>query len=254
MEQCHSLKGWFGYFVQAILGIFCILTLVVKRQTEVPQRDWLVWLFDASKQSIGSSFGHFTNIFLSMTISIQITDECQWYCLSYLVDSSFGISLNFLFLTIVENTVMKLPRFAHIKFGDYGNPPSYTLFFSQLMIWLTIVVVTKIITYTIQVEFGEPLSVMMDFLLRETKSDPKLELVIVMIIIPVIVNSIQFWLTDMFLKHNTDNNGTNLPSSPLSLNGRGNTHFEMTDMDPDLDEQLLVEVYLFLLLFYKIIF
>ena len=230
IETCHLIQGWFAFFIQGVLGFMCIMTLVIKRQTEIPRRDWNVWFLDALKQGIGSSFGHFANIFLSVIVNVQEyavnIDECKWYCLSYLVDSTLGISINLAMITFVE-TITKRNRDCskYIKFGEYGNPPSMHLFLPQLAIWLIIVMVTKCITYSLQLYFATELGVMMNFLLFYVESDPKFELVMVMIIIPVTVNSMQFWVTDMILKSSDPTNGSHHHNDDNhSISTRNNHH------------------------------
>jgi len=80
VEKCRLLGGAFASIVQGILGFICISALVIKRENEVPRRDWYVWFLDVNKQGIGASFGHFANIFLSVAIAEQLVDadECQW--------------------------------------------------------------------------------------------------------------------------------------------------------------------------------
>jgi len=212
MSECQLIQGAFALFIQFILGSLCIGTLVIKRLTETPPRPWNIWFFDALKQGIGATFGHFANIVLSVLLVSNIdshpVDECQWYCLSYLVDSTIGITMNLLLLTAFEWILRHQPNCSHLKFGDYGDPPSIRLFVAQLMVWLTIVLFTKIVTYSLQLHYSLQFQALMAYLLSGVSEDPKLELVVVMIIIPMIVNSLQFWLTDMFLKNDSNNNAS----------------------------------------------
>ena len=96
-------------------------------------------------------------------------------------------------------------KYWHIwaNYGHYGIPPQFSSFAIQLSVWLTIVIFVKFITYSTQLELAIPLGSFMNYILSDLESNPKLELVVVMIIIPVTVNSLQFWLTDMVLKHDT---------------------------------------------------
>ena len=68
-SECRLLGGAFASFIQVCLATLCITTLAFKRFGEVPQRPWVVWALDVGKQSVGSSFGHFSNIFLSEIIA-----------------------------------------------------------------------------------------------------------------------------------------------------------------------------------------
>ena len=97
-------------------------------------------------------------------------------------------------------------KYWHIwaNYGHYGIPPQFSSFAIQLSVWLTIVIFVKFITYSTQLELAIPLGSFMNYILSDLESNPKLELVVVMIIIPVNVNSLQFWLTDMVLKHDTE--------------------------------------------------
>lgn len=207
MSECQLIQGGFALFIQFILGSLCIGTLVIKRLTEIPRRPWDIWSFDALKQGIGATFGHFANIILSVLLVTDVpVDECQWYCLSYLVDATLGITMNLLLLTAFEWMLRHQPNCSHLKFGDYGDPPSIRLFIAQLSIWLTIVLFTKVVTYSIQLHYSIQLEALMAYLLSGVSEDPKLELVMVMIVIPMTVNSLQFWLTDMFLKNDDATN------------------------------------------------
>eukprot|EP01038_Epipyxis_sp_PR26KG_P009859 gene9859-13262_t len=203
-QQCQLLGGIFPVFIQACLGTVCIGTLVIKRQNEVPRREWYVWFLDVMKQGIGSSFGHFSNIYLSMLIAENITgaDQCQWYCLTYIIDSVIGTSINLMFLHCFESTINKLECFS-LKMGDYGDPPSIKIWIPQLIIWLTIVLITKMIILFTLFQLLHPLDTMIRYCFQIFSNQPQLELVMVMIIIPTILNTIQFWVTDTFLKRKT---------------------------------------------------
>jgi hypothetical protein len=48
--KCLLLGGLFSTLVQVSLGVICILALVIKRNNEVPRRDWDVWFLDVMKQ------------------------------------------------------------------------------------------------------------------------------------------------------------------------------------------------------------
>lgn len=69
-KKCQLL-GPVGLIVQACMGVFVVLSLVVKRQYEgnvkegIPRRTWKVWSLDVGKQLIGQAFVHFLNIWVS---------------------------------------------------------------------------------------------------------------------------------------------------------------------------------------------
>jgi hypothetical protein len=225
--KCLLLGGLFSTLVQVSLGVICILALVIKRNNEIPRRDWDVWFLDVMKQgthvlhydaysksylyslhdiAIGSGFGHFANIFLSMFIAGTITDadECQWYCLTYVVDSTLGTFMNILLLRCFERCLLWCPGCTVLRFGDYGTPPQLLIWFPQLVVWMIIVVIAKILTMFLLFQFLAPLDVIISTVFKIFTGYPELELVTVMVIIPTIMNTVQFWVTDTFLKRKVE--------------------------------------------------
>jgi hypothetical protein len=205
MPGCQLLGGWFALSVQISLATLCIGTLVIKRQNEVPRRDWTVWAMDVMKQSIGSSFSHFSNIFASELIAAALAaveaDECQWYSLSFVLDSTLGTFVNLSILHLIESYTRSRPSLSYLKFGDYGNPPNIISWGAQLLIWLVVVVLGKIVCISILLNFAGPLNRFIVFVFQGVHSHPEIELIVVMIIIPMIFNVASFWITDTFLKH-----------------------------------------------------
>jgi hypothetical protein len=159
-------------------------------------------LYLLRETAIGSGFGHFANIFLSMFIAGTITDadECQWYCLTYVVDSTLGTFMNILLLRCFERCLLWCPGCTVLRFGDYGTPPQLLIWFPQLVVWMIIVVIAKILTMFLLFQFLAPLDVIISTVFRIFTGYPELELVTVMVIIPTIMNTVQFWVTDTFLK------------------------------------------------------
>jgi hypothetical protein len=161
--------------------------------------------------AIGSGFGHFANIFLSVVIagSIADADECQWYCLTYMIDSTVGTVINILLLKCFEGQVQRfLPDCTLMRFGDYGDPPQLCIWFPQLVVWMCIVIVAKLITLYLLLQFIQPLNFLVSHLFSVFHDKPQVELVLVMIIIPTIMNTIQFWVTDTFLKKHEEEEQT----------------------------------------------
>ena len=70
-EKKCQLLGPVALVVQGCMGVFVVLSLVVKRQYEgnakkgIPRRRWRVWSMDVGKQLIGQGFVHFLNVWVS---------------------------------------------------------------------------------------------------------------------------------------------------------------------------------------------
>ena len=222
-QQCHLLSGTFAIIVQGFLGSLCVIVLVTKRHYEIPQRDWFIWGLDVVKQGLSSTLSHFSNILLSIIIASRLanSDECQWYCVAYTADSVIGTGFNFFFVRVFEYSMNYFPNYKeYLKFGHYGDPPTLYRWLPQVGIWLIIVTIGKCLVLTILISSMLPINSMISYIFKSLHHNPKLELIIVMIVIPTILNSIQFWLTDAFLKssHSTDELLSN-DSSGHSSNG-----------------------------------
>lgn len=204
-RHCHLLGGMFALVVQLFLATICIIAAIVKRSNEKPRREWNIWTLDISKQFIGSSFGHFSNIGLSIVISDKISgyaDECQWYCLAYVFDSVLGTFLNISILYGFERIIRKyFPRCLSLSSaGDYGIPPSLKTWFVQLFVWIIIITISKFGILLILLNAANPLNNFIAMIFSWFKIHPDLELIMVMVIMPGTFNTLQFWIQDTYIK------------------------------------------------------
>lgn len=222
-HHCTLLGGQFAAFIQASLAILCIATLIVKRQYENPRRELFIWFLDVMKQGIGSSFGHFSNIYLSILISNSLpeySDQCQWYGLTYIIDCSFGTLWNLLCLQCLELCILRNPfLFRLFNFGDYGNPPQFTIFIIQLLVWLVFVITGKLLIIAFMYHFLLPINTLMSYLFWPLKEFPELELVLVMVLIPTVLNIFQFWITDAFIKRQVEEEVVVVEGEELIMDG-----------------------------------
>ena len=180
--------------------VTCVVTLLYKRATEHPQREWIIWFLDVGKQGIGSSLGHMSNIFMATIISLNANaDECEWYCVCYLTDVTLGTFINLSFLTITEYALLNSrTNLALFRFGDYGNPPNFCVWVIQLIIWLIIIMLTKIIIAIFLVFASQVLNYGIQYLFYYIAQYPRVELILVMIVIPFVFNIMAFWITDRY--------------------------------------------------------
>lgn len=199
----HTLSG---YFVQCALGIIAFLSLVLKRNCEKPRRRWKTFFRDASKQAFGAGVAHVLNMVLAIVLNGS-GNECKWYFIIYIVDNVVGVLLNLVVLLAIEKVASKYTD--RLKSGVYvtgdGHNP-HTTWCLQLTLWLLVVILVKlIIFFAIVIPLKGPLYDGGDYLLQGLDEYPRLELVFVMIIVPTIVNTLQFWIQDNFLM-NADGN------------------------------------------------
>jgi hypothetical protein len=89
----------------------------------------------------------------------------------------------------------------YVKDGKLKSRLKLSMYVYQLLSWLGIVFISKIILGTLQLLANSWLEVIGSTILYPLKDEPKLKLIVVMAFIPVILNTIQFWVQDNFLKH-----------------------------------------------------
>lgn len=203
---CQILSNNVGIFVQCGLGACAIGGLVLKRILETPKRVFRVFIRDVSKQIIGSLFAHQLNLLIAIQMTqgrdAKSVDQCMWYFMNYLVDVLLGVFLNWGLVRLV-NSVANRYGWQSLQSGDYITDHrrinrSYML---QLGAWLGIVLTCKMILWgVILIPLHGPLGDMGTYLLHPVTTDPTLELVLVMIIVPLFLNLLQFWIQDDFLQ------------------------------------------------------
>lgn len=124
-RNCRLL-GPFALFVQALMGVVVVGTLVLKRQRERPKRPWKIWLLDISKQMLGQLFVHTLNVALSSLGSLASEGEenpCSLYFLNIAIDTTLGVFIIYAsmrFLTHYFTDVLGWPGFVS---GQYTSTP-----------------------------------------------------------------------------------------------------------------------------------
>jgi hypothetical protein len=89
---CQTIAGVFSYFVQFMCAVLAILSLVVKRHREDPQRPWKIWAMDSSKQITSGLAAHFAGNINAIILAraAEKGNQCSWYLISFSVDTSLG--------------------------------------------------------------------------------------------------------------------------------------------------------------------
>ncbi|XP_056116430.1 transmembrane protein 110, like [Rhinichthys klamathensis goyatoka] len=186
-----SLMDGFSVFIQGLLAVLAFSTLMLKRFREPVgiRRPWRIWIFDTSKQAIGALCMHFANIFLS---TLTNEDPCSLYLLNFLLDATLGMLVIWVGVKVVSK-IVEHKHLTLLMFGEYGDPPRVAAWLSQCSVYLLIVALEKsVVTLVLLVPGWTNLEeVVLDYI-----PNPQLELAIVMLIVPFIVNSIMFWVVD----------------------------------------------------------
>eukprot|EP00301_Raphidiophrys_heterophryoidea_P005035 c1214_g1_i1.p1 GENE.c1214_g1_i1~~c1214_g1_i1.p1 ORF type:complete len:249 (+),score=45.96 c1214_g1_i1:235-981(+) len=202
-----ELFDTFGVAVQATMGLLAFNSLVVKRFNEFPQRPWIVWAFDTSKQAIGASTSHLFNTLLGLLFGASTGSACTWYLVHSFLDTTLGMLFNFVLIKSLD--YWGSGRFGALDSGFYGHPPSHKVWFRQLMVWLFIVFLSKVfVTLAVmldQVNNDGFFEACASLFLFPFSFNPQVELIVVMLLVPFVLNVTVFWVQDNFLKKSTRN-------------------------------------------------
>ena len=219
-SKCEMFGG-FGVLIQAILGAAAFSILIVKRYVEKPRRAWKIWFYDIAKQIISSLVLHLFNLIISAVLSSdeKDADACVWYFVTVVLDCTLGAFLSYIFMWLTDG-IANSSDWTFLKTGLYyeefmtGNKKNYRLiwkkYLSQLGVWLVITLIVKIILL-IMLKICKLFLVNLGTFFLSPFSNPKVRLVMVMIIFPVILNALYFWVVDNILKlKESDKNQFNL--------------------------------------------
>ncbi|MBN3302828.1 STIMA regulator, partial [Amia calva] len=239
-----ALLDRFGVLIQALLAVVAFSTLMLKRFREPKgvRRPWRIWFYDTSKQAIGALFIHFANVFLS---NLTEQDPCSLYLMNFLLDATLGMLLIWLAVKVISR-IVEYKQYTLLMFGEYGDPPQAAAWIGQCAVYMLIMVFEKTVVSLVLLIPGwtKLQEVLLDYI-----PNPQLELVLVMLIVPFIVNplltlssprissclsAISAWMHSHHLKLNLSKSDllffphSSSPSADLPIS----IHLESTTLSP----------------------
>ncbi|KAL1884269.1 hypothetical protein VTK73DRAFT_3253 [Phialemonium thermophilum] len=228
-----SLLGPFALLVQLALGGLALLSLVYKRWRERPQRPVKIWFFDVSKQVFGSVLVHVANVFMSLLTSGKFSirpdpipvghavrrvvgvllarmedsdaympNPCSFYLLNLAIDTTIGIPILILLLRLTTLVVSYTPLGKppeSIQSGNYGDPPNAWWWFKQSIMYFCGLFGMKLCVLVIFLAFPW-IERVGDWALSWTEGNEKVQIVFVMMLFPLIMNALQYYIIDSFIK------------------------------------------------------
>ncbi|CAD6583995.1 MAG: hypothetical protein ASARMPREDX12_001499 [Alectoria sarmentosa] len=219
--ECRLL-GPFALFIQGALGVLALLVLVLKRWRERPQRPLKIWAFDASKQVVGSALLHVANLIMSMLSSGQLTikagdyqaNPCSFYLLNLAIDTTIGIPILVVLLRLLTHAFSLTPLgnpAESIQSGNYGRPPrtkwwlkqSFIYFLGLLGMKACVFFIFQLCPWIIRVG---------DWALRWTEGNEMVQVFFVMLFFPVVMNALQYYIIDSFIKDQKPSEHEPIPS------------------------------------------
>lgn len=189
------------------------------------RRTWKVWFFDTSKQALGALVIHFINILIAEFFGG--VDPCTQYIISFVLDSTMGLLIIYIGIKVTQFFAVRRGC-EFLVFGAYGRPkPRFRFWYYQTLVYIGIAVVAKIcVTILLQLNFWVKVQ---NFLLWPIPN-PEVEVTLVVLIIPFIINVIMFWVTDNFLTMDRSNQPAAASSSSTGSKNVASSQFSFLKM------------------------
>jgi hypothetical protein len=139
-------------------------------------------------------------------------DACVWYLINTLLDTTIGVISEWILVRIFEIFARKYSIEVLISGCYYSRNTTdyddyhidYSIWVVQTGLWCIICSLMKLVIYLIMLSFPDFLENLGFSLLKSVAVYPKLELIVVMVIVPFIMNVIQFWIVDNILKESDE--------------------------------------------------
>lgn len=192
-----ALTDNYGWFMQFLLAVLAFACLIGKRFCEprYARRPWLIWFYDTSKQGLGALIIHAANLWLSPHLT---GNPCTWYIVNFMLDSTLGLLIIWAGIRLAQHCA-RTYDIPLINFGEYGKPAMCSAWICQCVLYAALATFAKSVLALVL--RTPPLVAVLSKLRLSPVSDPKLELAVVMLVIPFFVNILIFWVTDNFLMY-----------------------------------------------------
>ncbi|KAI9738835.1 MAG: hypothetical protein M1834_008342 [Cirrosporium novae-zelandiae] len=242
--ECRLL-GPFALVVQGALGGLALLALVYKRWRERPQRPVKIWAFDVSKQVVGSVLLHIANLFMSMFSAGQDPlpsatasykpNPCSFYILNLGIDTTVGIPVLALLLRILHYGFSQTPLAnppESIQSGNYGHPPRATWWLKQSFIYFLGLIGMKMCVFVFFqlcpwiIKLGE-------WALKWTEGNEAIQITFVMLLFPLIMNAIQYYIIDGFIKNKAPSDHEPIPNEDERSLNEGTEYIDSQMLNED---------------------
>uniref|UniRef100_A0A7S2GXU9 Transmembrane protein 110 n=1 Tax=Alexandrium andersonii TaxID=327968 RepID=A0A7S2GXU9_9DINO len=201
-QQCEIVTGVFALLVQAFLAVSVICVLLYKRYAESPRRTLTIWFMDVSKQCFAMALQHLVNIGLALLFARKGAEagECIWYITNFTITVICGLLILAGYMRL-HTFLVKRYELTWLRSGEYGDPPRWPVWFVQMLLWCFVCCAEKFITASVVIL---PLHEQIDHVIKHVEapfaSSPRLELVLVMVVLPVLLNALFAWIVDNLIK------------------------------------------------------
>lgn len=114
--------------------------------------------------------------------------------MTYVVDATLGLALTIVFLRIVHACAVRYAITDLVDSGYYGEPPRWRVWRTQFAGYMVALLGMKLATFAFIWCLYRPFALGSKALFAGFESHRHLELLLVMVILPGVGNSFQFWV------------------------------------------------------------
>lgn len=221
-----QLFGLFGLFVQTLIGVWCVLTLLFLWWLETPRRSLTSWFGDMSKQMIGAGWAHFMNVFIALLLGQVETkianNQCVWYVAGFCCDILF---CTFLCWAVNSAVRPRMKQSCGIDIGDYeGHTDDKTDSLNPWMSWILQTAIWMGIMTVVKVLVSVAIFLLQDIIYGSFASlfyhaglchHQRAQLLVSVLFLPIIGDAIQFAVQDGFLKSRAASQSYTMLESPI---------------------------------------
>ena len=151
---------------------------------------------------------HVLNVLLAVYLELKVNkgNGCQWYFINIVCENFISVSLAIMIHSTVINfankhDILVLQSGVYLSihdaqyiyrysYEDLDKHINYKVWFIQLMIWLMITTIAKLVTFGLEYQWAEELIDMGIYSLHPFEPYPNIELFLVMMVAPFTLNTI----------------------------------------------------------------
>ncbi len=137
----------------------------------------------------------------------SLDDQCAWYGMTYLVDTTLGLLLAIWGLKAIDWMANEWDWVSLKHSGVYEGVDGLLHWIHQVVAWLLILTVAKVIIFYFMLFTNDALAFFGDILFTPLQGNIRFELLFVMIFFPGVLNVIYFWIADHYLKAGAEHAG-----------------------------------------------
>ena len=142
---------------------------------EHPKRSYKIFLLDISKQGLSAGWMHVLNILLAVYLELKVNkgNGCQWYFINIVCENFISVTLALIIHSTVINFANKhdililqsgvylsihdAQYIYRYSYDDLDKHINYKVWFIQLLIWLMITTIAKLVTFGLEYQWAEEL-------------------------------------------------------------------------------------------------